>query len=174
MAPGALVAVGEVLRPWGLRGELRVRPLTDRPAERFQRLRRCVLWEPEVDRREDVQIADCRFDGDELFVRMEGVSSPEEAKRFSGRFLAVAQEDALPAPEGHFYPWEMTGAVVETREGRRVGEFVGVEDHAAQPLWIVAHEGRELLVPAVPEIVVDVNVKERRIVIDPPEGLLDL
>jgi len=151
-----------------------VRPLTDRPAERFQRLRRCVLWEPEVDRREDVQIADCRFDGDELFVRMEGVSSPEEAKRFSGRFLAVAQEDALPAPEGHFYPWEMTGAVVETREGQRVGEFVGVEDHAAQPLWIVAHEGRELLVPAVPEIVVDVNVKERRIVIDPPEGLLDL
>jgi 16S rRNA processing protein RimM len=121
-----------------------------------------------------VQIAGCRFDGDELFVRMEGVSSPEEAKRFSGRLLAVAQEDALPAPEGHFYPWEMTGAVVETREGRRVGEFVGVEDHAAQPLWIVAHEGRELLVPAVPEIVVDVSVKERRIVIDPPEGLLDL
>ena len=151
-----------------------MRPLTDRPAERFERLRRCVLWEPEVDRREDVEIAGCRFDGDELFVRMEGVSSPEEAKRFSGCFLAVAQEDALPAPEGHFYPWEMTGAVVETREGRRIGEFVGVEDHAAQPLWIVAHEGRELLVPAVPEIVVDVNVKERRIVIDPPEGLLDL
>ena len=170
----ALIAVGEVLRPWGLRGELRVRPLTDRPAERFQWLRRCVLWEPEVDRREDVEIAGCRFDGDELFVRMEGVSSPEEAKRFSGRLLAVAREDALPAPEGHFYPWEMTGAVVETREGRRVGEFVGVEDHAAQSLWIVAHEGRELLVPAVPEIVVDVNVKERRIVIDPPEGLLDL
>ena len=151
-----------------------MRPLTDRPAERFERLRRCVLWEPEVDRREDVEIAGCRFDGDLLFVRMEGVSSPEEAKRFSGRLLAVAQEDALPAPEGHFYPWEMTGAVVETREGRRIGEFVGVEDHAAQPLWIVAHEGRELLVPAVPEIVVDVNVKERRIVIDPPEGLLDL
>jgi 16S rRNA processing protein RimM len=174
VAPGALVAVGEVLQPWGLRGELRVRPLTDQPAERFRRLRRCVLWEPEDDRREDVQIAGCRFDGDALFVRMEGVSSPEEAKRFSGRLLAVAQEDVLPAPEGHFYPWEMTGAVVETREGRRVGEFVGVEDHAAQPLWIVAHEGRELLVPAVPEIVVDVNVKERRIVIDPPEGLLDL
>jgi len=86
----------------------------------------------------------------------------------------VAQEDALPAPEGHFYPWEMAGATVETREGERIGEFVGVEDHAAQPLWIVAREGRELLVPAVPEIVVDVNVKERRIVIDPPEGLLDL
>jgi len=105
---------------------------------------------------------------------MEGVTSPEAAKRFSGRLLAVAQEDALPAPEGHFYPWEMAGAVVETRDGRRVGEFVGVDDQTAQPLWIVAAEGREHLVPAVPAIVVDVNVKERRIVIDPPEGLLDL
>ena len=174
MAAGALIVVGEVLRPWGLQGELRVKPLTDRPEERFRSLRECVLWEAAADRREDCRIAGCRFDGPELFVRMEGVTSPEAAKRFSGRLLAVAQEDALPAPEGHFYPWEMAGAVVETRDGRRVGEFVGVDDHTAQPLWIVASEGREHLVPAVPEIVVDVNVKERRIVIDPPEGLLDL
>jgi 16S rRNA processing protein RimM len=171
---GALVAVGEVLRPWGLQGELRVRPLTDRPEERFRHLRRCVLWEPAADRRGDCQIAGCRFDGEELFVRIEGVSSPEDAKRFSGRLLAVAQEDALPAPEGHFYPWEMAGAAVETRDGRRVGEFVRVEGSEGQPLWVVAEGGREHLVPAVPEIVVEVNVAERRIVIDPPEGLLEL
>jgi 16S rRNA processing protein RimM len=170
----ALVAVGEVLRPWGLAGEVRVKPLTDRPEERFRQLRECVLWEPAADRREDCRITGCRFDGGEVFVRMEGVTSPEAAKRFSGRLLAVAREDALPAPEGSFYPWEMVGAVVETRDGRRVGEFAGVDDNSAQPLWIVADQGREHLVPAVPEIVVDVNVAERRIVIDPPEGLLDL
>jgi len=174
MVAGALVAVGEVLRPWGLAGEVRVKPLTDRPEERFRHLRECVLWEPAADRREDCRITGCRFDGAELFVRMEGVTSPEAAKRFSGRLLAVAREDALPAPEGSFYPWEMAGAVVETRDGRRVGEFVGVDDSSAQPLWIVAGDGREHLVPAVAEIVVDVNVAERRIVIDPPEGLLDL
>jgi len=174
MAAGALVAVGEVLRPWGLAGEVRVKPLTDRPEERFRHLRECVLWEPAADRREDCRITSCRFDGDELFVRMEGVTSPEAAKRFAGRLLAVAREDALPAPEGSFYPWEMAGAVVETLDGRRVGEFVGVDDSSAQPLWIVAGNGREHLVPAVAEIVVDVNVAERRIVIDPPEGLLDL
>lgn len=174
MAQPALVAVGEVLRPWGLAGEVRVKPLTDRPEERFRQLRECVLWEPAADRREDCRITGCRFDGEELFVRMEGVTSPEAAKRFSGRLLAVAREDALPAPEGSFYPWEMAGAVVETRDGRRVGEFVGVDDNSAQPLWIVTDQGREHLVPAVPEIVVDVNVAARRIVIDPPEGLLDL
>jgi 16S rRNA processing protein RimM len=171
---GALVAVGEVLRPWGLQGDVRVRPLTDRPKERFTNLHECVLWEPRPDRREPCRIASCRFEGESLLVRMEGVTSPEDARRFTGRLLAVAQEDVLPAPEGHFYPWEMAGAVVETRDGRRVGEFVRVEGSEGQPLWVVAEGGREYLVPAVPEIVVDVNVAERRIVIDPPEGLLEL
>jgi len=171
---GTLVAVGEVLRPWGLQGEVRVRPLTDRPKERFTNLHECVLWEPRPDRREPCRIASCRFEGESLLVRMEGVTSPEDARRFTGRLLAVAQEDVLPAPEGHFYPWEMAGAVVETRDGRRVGEFVRVGGSEGQPLWVVAEGGREHLVPAVPEIVVDVNVAERRIVIDPPEGLLEL
>lgn len=174
MAPGALIAVGEVLRPWGIRGEVRVRPMTDRPRERFRRLRECVLWEPGADRREPCRIAACRFEGETVLVTMEGVTSPEEAKRLTGRLLAVAQEDALPAPEGHFYPWEMAGASVETPDGRRVGEFVRVEGSDAQPLWVVAEGGREHLVPAVAGIVVDVNVAERRIVIDPPEGLLEL
>jgi len=102
------------------------------------------------------------------------VTSPEDARRFTGRLLAVALEDVLPAPEGHFYAWEMAGAAVETRDGRRVGEFVRVEGSEGQPLWVVAEGGREHLVPAVPEIVVEVNVAERRIIIDPPEGLLEL
>ena len=174
MATGALVAVGEVLRPWGLQGEVRVKPLTDRPKERFRALSEYVLWEPVPDRRETCRIASCRFEGETVLVRMEGVTSPEDARRFTGRLLAVAQEDVLPAPEGHFYSWEMAGAAVETRDGRRVGEFVRVEGSEGQPLWVVAEGGREHLVPAVPEIVVEVNVAERRIVIDPPEGLLEL
>jgi 16S rRNA processing protein RimM len=172
--PGSLVAVGEVLRPWGLQGEVRVKPLTDHPKERFRALSECVLWEPVPDRRETCRIASCRFEGQTVLVRMEGVTSPEDARRFTGRLLAVAQEDVLPAPEGHFYAWEMAGAAVETRDGRRVGEFVRVEGSEGQPLWVVADGDREHLVPAVPEIVVEVNVAERRIVIDPPEGLLEL
>jgi 16S rRNA processing protein RimM len=68
----------------------------------------------------------------------------------------------------------MEGARVETTDGRVVGSFAGIEGGGAQDLWVIAHEGRERLIPAVPEIVVEVSVAERRIVIDPPEGLLEL
>jgi 16S rRNA processing protein RimM len=170
----SLVAVGEVLKPYGLGGEVRVRPLTDRPAERFRALRDCILWEPDSDRREPCRVRIRRFDGETLLLKMDGVDSPETAKRLSGRLLAVEQREALPAPDGHFYPWQMEGAVVETRDGRAVGRFAGIESGAAQDLWVIRDGEREWLVPAVPEIVVDLSVAERRIVIDPPEGLLDL
>jgi len=167
------VTIGEVLRPFGLRGEVKVRPLTDRPRERFKDLTSCTLWEPAGDRREPCRIASCRFEGDTVYLRMDGVDSPEAARRFSGRLLAVSREEALPLAEGTFYPWQLEGAVVETRDGRQVGRFVGVEP-GAQELWLVDDGTQRRLIPAVPEIVVEVSVADRRTVIDPPEGLLDL
>jgi 16S rRNA processing protein RimM len=168
-----LVTIGEVLRPFGLRGEVKVRPLTDRPRERFKALMSCTLWEPVGDRREPCHIASCRFEGETVYLRMDGVDSPEAARRFCGRLLAVSREEVLPLVEGSFYPWQLEGAVVETRDGRQVGTFVGVES-GAQELWLVDDGTQRRLIPAVPEIVVEVSVADRRIVIDPPEGLLDL
>lgn len=168
-----LVAVGEVLKPHGLHGEVHVHVLTDRPRERFRALHECLLWQPEIDRRESCQIESCRFEGDTVLVKVDGVDSPEGARRLAGRLLAVERQQALPPPEGSFYPWQMHGARVETRDGRLIGRFTGIEE-GAQELWVITDGERERLIPAVPEIVVEVNVAEQRIVIDPPDGLLEL
>jgi 16S rRNA processing protein RimM len=173
-AAAPLVAVGEVLRPYGLAGEVKVRSLSDRTQDRFRRLQECVIWEPDTDRRERCRIASCRVDGDTVVVKIDGIESPEDARRLGGRLLAVDRSAALPAPDGSFYPWQLEGARVETRDGQTVGTFVRVEAGGAQDLWVIAHEGRERLIPAVPEIVLDVSVADGRIVIDPPDGLLDL
>lgn len=170
----ALVAVGEVLRPYGLRGEMRVRPLTDRPRERFGKLAECFLLDPATGWREPCRIAERRFEGEGVLVRLDGVASPEAARRFQGRLLAVPRDQTLPPGPGQFYPWQLEGAAVETADGRAIGRFVRVEGSPGQPLWVVADGERERLIPAVPEIVREVSVAERRVVIDPPEGLLDL
>jgi len=168
------VAVGEVLQPYGLRGDVRVRPLTDRPLERFDGLRECFLWEPGADRRERCRIVSHRVDGASVLVRLEGVDSPEAARPLRGRLLAVTRAEALPPTPGHFYPWQMEGAVVETPQGRRLGTFLRVQESPAQPLWVIGDGAREWLLPAVPAIVVEVDVAGRRIVVDPPEGLAEL
>jgi 16S rRNA processing protein RimM len=169
-----LVAIGEVLRPHGVTGELRIRPLTDRPEERFGPLERCVLWEPITGDRRPCRIASCRLDRDTVLMRVAGVNTAESAAGLVGRLLAVEAREAFPPPPGHFYPWQLAGVRVETREGREVGRFLGVESGAAQDLWVIGAGARTWLVPAVPEIVLDVDVAAGRVVIDPPEGLLDL
>lgn len=174
VAAAPLMAVGEVLKPHGVMGEVKVRSMSDRTAERFRRLRTCILWDTGTDGRERCRVESCRVEGDTVLLKVEGIDSPEVARRISGRLIAVDRADALPAPDGSFYPWQLEGARVETRDGRLAGTFVRVEPGGGQDLWVIAHEGKEHLIPAVPEIVLDVSVADQRIVIDPPEGLLEL
>jgi 16S rRNA processing protein RimM len=169
-----LVAIGEVLRTHGIAGEVRVRPLTDRPRERFGTLRQCIVWHPRTGERLPREVASCRFDRETVLVRLAGVESVEAAGSLVGRLLAVETHDVLPPLPGHFYPWQLAGAQVETADGRVVGRFVRVESGVAQELWVISDGEREWLVPAVPEIVIEVNVAAGRVVIDPPEGLLEL
>lgn len=173
MSDGRLVVIGEIGRPHGLRGEVRVTPLTDRP-ERFERLRECVLWDEPRDRRERCRITAARMQGGALVVAVAGYESPEAAGALTGRLLAVPETEALPLPEGHFYPWQLVGCRVLTEDGRDVGRVLRIEGSPAQDLWVVGDETHEHLVPAVAEIVREVDLGARRVVIRPPEGLLEL
>ena len=168
-----LVVIGEVLRPHGVRGALRVAPQTDRP-ERFDGLRECVLWDPAGDARAVRRVREVRRQGDVVLLSLEGCDSPETARALTGRLVALPRSQALPPPAGHVYPWQLAGCRVETEDGRVVGELSGVQASPAHDLWVVRGQGREHLIPAVPEIVREVDVSARRVVIRPPEGLLEL
>jgi 16S rRNA processing protein RimM len=168
-----LVAIGAIGRPHGLRGEVRVTPLTDHP-ERFETLGDCVLWDETRDRRLPCRISAARAQGGAVVVTLAGYDSPEAVGVLTGWLLAVPESEALPAPEGHFYPWQLVGCRVLTEDGREVGHVLRVEGSAAQDLWVVGNATREHLVPAVAEIVREVDLGARRIVIRPPEGLLEL
>jgi len=173
VAADRLVAIGEIGRPHGLRGEVRVTPLTDRP-ERFETLGECVLWDEARNRREPCRIRGVRVHGDTLLVAVAGYDTPEAVGALTGCLLAVPESEALPAPEGHFYPWQLVGCRVLTEDGRDVGSVLRIEGSAAQDLWVVGDERREHLVPAVAEIVREVDLGGRRVVIRPPAGLLEL
>jgi 16S rRNA processing protein RimM len=168
-----LVVIGEITRPHGLRGEVRVVPLTDDP-ERFEGLSDCVLWDASRDERETRRVITARRHGDVVLLGLAGCTSPEGAETLRGRLVAVPEAAALPLAPGQFYPWQLEGALVVTEDGREVGRFAGVEPSPGQDLWIVRAEDREHLIPAVADIVAEVDVARGRVVIRPPEGLLDL
>jgi len=165
--------IGEIVRPHGLRGEMRVMPLTDDPS-RFSRLEQCVLWDAARDVREARRLRGARTAGDTLLVTLAGCETPEAARSLTGRLIAIPEREVLPLRAGTFYPWQLEGAVVVTEDGREVGRMAGVEQGPGQDRWIVRDGVREHLIPAVADIVLEVDVAAGRIVIRPPDGLLDL
>jgi 16S rRNA processing protein RimM len=170
---GDLVVIGEVTRPHGLRGEVRVTPHTDRP-ERFEGLGECVLWDEASDIRVVRRIRGARRQGDAVLLSLAECDSVEAAAALVGRLVALPRAQALPPPPGRLYPWQLVGCRVVMENGLAVGELSGIEPSPAHDLWVVRGVEREHLIPAVAEIVVEVDIDARRVVIRPPEGLLEL
>ena len=168
-----LVVIGAVARAHGLSGEVRVTPMTDDPG-RFGRVRECILWDPARDRRERYRVTAARRQGATIVMALDGCASPEAAAALVGRLVALPEGEALPLAPGRFYPWQLEGCRVLTEDGREVGRVTGIERAPAQDLWVVQGNTREHLIPAVPAIVSEVDLEARRVVIRPPEGLLEL
>jgi 16S rRNA processing protein RimM len=168
-----LVVIGEIARPHGLHGEMRVTPLTDHP-ERFEAVTDCVLWDPARDTRQRCRITRARRQGAAVLLSLAGCDTIEAAGALVGRLVALPEAEALPLPPGQFYPWQLEGCRVLTEDGREVGRVTRVEQSAAQDLWVVSDGAREWLIPAVAEIVLEVDVAGGRVVIRPPDGLLEL
>jgi len=168
-----LVVIGEITRAHGLHGEMRVTPLTDHP-ERFEALTECVLWDRVRDTREPCRITGARPQGAAVLLSLAGYDTVDAASALVGRLLAVPEAEALPLPPGQFYPWQLEGCRVVTDDGREVGRVTRIEHAGAQDLWVVSDGARERLIPAVAEIVLEVDVAGGRVVIRPPDGLLEL
>ena len=170
---GPLIALAEIVRPHGLRGEVKARPLTDDPGQ-LAVLGPCYLWDAASDERRPSRVEQCRVRGRAAILALEGIRSIDEAEQMVGWLVAAPQGALAPLPRGTFYASALVGARVVTEDGVEVGEFVGLEAAPGQDLWVVRGNGREHLIPAVAQIVREVDVAARRITIRPPEGLLDL
>lgn len=164
--------VGRVERPHGLAGEVSASVRTDFP-ERFAP-GAVFLWKRGGEER-SLMLSAVRPHGKRLLLAFEGVGSVEAARALAGGDLSIDAGEAMAAPEGFFYDHEIRGWTCEDTRGRRLGEAAGLERTPAGPLLSVeTGPGKIALVPFVDGIVIEVDRENRRIVLDPPEGLMEL
>ncbi|MBI2555664.1 MAG: 16S rRNA processing protein RimM, partial [Candidatus Rokubacteria bacterium] len=149
---GRLVPLAEIVRPHGLRGEVKTLLLTDDPGQ-LAGLGECYLWDAASDARCPCRIEQCRVQGRAAILALRGIGSVAEARALVGRLVAAPEEALAPLPRGTFYASALVGASVVTEDGVLVGEFVGLEAAPGQDLWVVRAGQREYLIPAVAEIV---------------------
>jgi 16S rRNA processing protein RimM len=168
-----LIVVAQIAKTRGLRGEVVADLLTDFP-DRFENLESLIGITPEQARR-SLQIEERWFHGDRLVLKFAGFDRIEEAKELVGLQLAVPAAERVELPSGSFYEYELAGCRVETVSGQHVGEVKGtMRTGAGDILTVVDPAGREMLIPMVTDICVAIDIENKLIRIDPPEGLLEL
>jgi len=167
-----MLAIGLIRRRHGLSGEVSVEILTSFP-ERFVAGLKLFWVRGEVVR--ELSLASARPHGRRLLLSFQGVGDAGSAGALAGGELCVPVEQAHPAPPGFYYSHEIEGWECRSPAGRTLGFVKHLDETAAGALLTVeTTEKKEVLVPFVPAIVIEVDRIRRRLVLDPPEGLLDL
>lgn len=168
---GRLVAVGRIVRAQGRRGEVRLEALTDTP-ERLRDLRECWLIPPPSGERHEVEAV--RFQGRAPVVKLAASATMADAQALVGRLVTIPRAEVRPLPPDRYYAFDLVGCRVETSEGASLGTIAEVMAGPEHDYWTVQGDGRSWLLPAVAAIVERVDLAARRVMVRPPEGLVEL
>jgi 16S rRNA processing protein RimM len=156
--------VGRVLALWGVGGDLKVEPLTDFP-ERFKS--GATLWV--CGRRHDVQRS--RWSRGFVYLGLSGVDSRNAAEELRGALLEVPETELTALPEGQYYRFQIIGLEVCTPEGSSLGRVAEILPTGSNDVYVVRGGPRELLIPAIEDVVIEVDLAGGRLVVEPPEEM---
>ena len=164
--------IGTIVNTHGIRGELKVKAITDFADERFAKgatVYRLVdgAYLPE-------KIEKARVHKGMWLLTFAGVTNINEVEAYKGQELYVSEADREDLDDGEYYYSDIIGCTVQDEEGQVVGTVKEIMETGANDVWIVKRpKGADALIPVIADVVKDVNVEGKTIVIDVLEGLLD-
>lgn len=167
---GLKITIGRLHRPHGVRGEIKLKPFFE--AETMLRFEDSVVTLAPEDRSRpfDIKLSSLRPGGKSMIASFDGIDSPDKAGRLTHCQVQVQRESMPDLPEGRYYYEEIVGLPVFTPDGEEIGVLDGFFSAGEKDVWsIKIKDGGELLVPCVPETLKEVDIKNRRIVLEPME-----
>ncbi len=162
----AFLEIAQIQTTFGVDGEVRARILTDFP-RRFARLKKVFLG----DACRPYVVEHAKVRGDEVFLKLGGVSTPEEAAKLRLQMVQVPTVEAMPLPKGAFYHYQVIGLTVVTLDGQALGKVSEILPTGSNDVYIVQGDKSELLVPAIADVVRQVDLEAGRMVVALLEGM---
>jgi 16S rRNA processing protein RimM len=164
--------VGVITSPHGLRGEVKVFPTTDDP-QRFRQLKQVLLLrEAET---QALAIAGVKYSGKFVILKFAGLDRIEDVEKLKGQGLWVERQDAVPLAEDEYFAADLLDMAVIGEDDEQLGRIVEVIHTGANDVYAVANEaGRKLLLPAIKDCILAVDVEKRLMRVRLLEGLLEL
>jgi 16S rRNA processing protein RimM len=162
------VVIGEITKPHGVRGEVRVLPHTDFP-ERFSWLETVLIGS---DSPESHVVEGVRQHKGMILLKLAGFDFRDQAESLRGQLLLVPETEVVALDADEYYHFQLEGCQMETVDGQHLGIVTQVMETGANLVFIVQGEGDEILIPHTDEIVREIDVENGRIIIQPLPGLL--
>lgn len=161
------ITIGQILAPWGNKGQLKVRAVTDFP-QRFT---------PSAEVYIDGQLM--IIDGAEwhkghVAIKLQGIDSIDAAQGLRGHAIEIHHTQLELLPEGQYFHFQIIGLEVWTTTGELLGTVTEILPAKSNDIYIVRGTKGEILIPAIEDVVKSIDLAEERIIIEPIEGLLDL
>jgi 16S rRNA processing protein RimM len=160
------LVIGRILGPHGVRGEVRVEILTDF-SERFDLLKTVYVGE-ELDA---MVVEGCRTRVGKALLKLKGCDSRDAVDKLRGRLVQVPIDEAVPLGEDEYYLYEVLGLEAHTVDGEYLGHVVEILDTGSNDVYIVRDGEKEILIPALSDVVTNVDLEAGRIEVQLPKGL---
>ncbi|MHB8621231.1 MAG: ribosome maturation factor RimM [Chloroflexota bacterium] len=165
--PPEWLVIGKVVAAFGTHGELRVLPQTDFP-RRFAAGASVFL---ERDER-SFTIVQSRLQNGQYVLRLAGVDDRDQAEDLRGRYMRVPGQNLAPLEEGEYYLFQIMGLAVRTDEGRELGVVSDILQTGANDVYVVRSDSGEVLLPAIKDVIKQVDLDAGRLTVHVLPGLL--
>lgn len=161
--------IGAIRKPHGVRGEVRVTPLTDVP-ERFTWLETAYLGTPQ--QAQPITIESARLHQDIVLLKIEGYDDRTAVENLRGQYILIDEADAIPLEEGEYYLHQLLGLTVITDNDEPLGELTDVIETPANNVFQVTGDKGEILLPDIPDVILDIDFDAGRMTVALLPGLL--
>jgi len=165
------VVIGKVTRPQGVRGEVRVMPLT-MDNKRFSDLSEVYLAQEDCDTCDKRGIERVWYKKNLVVLKLSGCESYEAAEELRGCDVKVLEKDRITLSEDSFFWDDLVGMNVVSEDGEEIGRIFEIFPTGSNDVLVVKNKDREVLLPFIGEVVLDVNLEEKKMLVHMLDGLI--
>ena len=170
--PRDLILIGHVIRPHGIAGLLKIVSYAQSKETFFQA--GSVFIDRDQNRFEEMKVVDIKPHGSSYLLRVSDVNSIEQAKFFRGAKIYIRKDSLIKNDENEFFYYELLGINVYLISGQYLGVIKEIFPTGSNDVYVVEGQEKEFLIPAIHEVIKEINISKKRMVISPIKGLLDL
>jgi 16S rRNA processing protein RimM len=161
--------IGQIVNTFGIKGMVKIRPFTD-DIRRFDKLKKVYIKKNNV---KEYEIEEVKYHKDMVLIKFKGIENLEQANLLRNYYLLINRDEEEPLEEGRYYIVDMLGIEVYTDEGKKLGILDDIFNTGSNDVYVIKDElGKQILLPAIKEVIKQVNIENKKMIVHLIPGLI--